>query len=525
MAAGQLEPASRQPAPGDAAVQKTGPLPVVEEEDEGMSEDRLGSPKKDTMGRLQDEIASANSRAETAPKTPPEAEILKQAMLARTLSREGLPLSSCGLVDPSPPTTALAGVREDAFEDSSSESLPLLVPGGRGHTAAVAPPPLPIKQPPPPARPSWLGIARRLPQESRASIGAVDTRLPAIGAAASDLAEASAVQGSAQDGARHDLRLEIAELRRGHERQLAEVRSEIQCERAGMRAMIEHNQELTLGLRERDHELRTCSDELLSCAGQRAEVEQRLHAESAEARRLAETESVSERRAERCGSELARAERGIEGERCEKARAMQEVRTYRGLVEHWRSRVEELERERLPATPPLGQVGLLCDAASRTRGIETPHFGRSLPESPNPGPEEHPAIASDAPSVQLLASAAECGRLRAELAELRTEASAAVSSRAVAAETAAEAAAAAEDQRWMALWQDMLEPLRRRSTFLQERCEAECIALRSAHVEAAHWRSEAQELARRAAPEFGAPAEQEEGSAVQGEIENVQRDV
>jgi hypothetical protein len=106
--------------------------------------------------------------------------------------------------------------------------------------------------------------------------------------------------------------------------------------------------------------------------------------------RLSSSELTSEARAERYTEELLQAEDCVENERNDKVRALHDARAMRVLLEQWRERAEELEKERLIREQQLavltsakaaGQVSSSSDASPR---IGTPHFERSPADTPSP---------------------------------------------------------------------------------------------------------------------------------------------
>jgi len=314
------------------------------------------------------EIASANSRAERGPKTPPEEEILKQAMIAsfRQHSPDRAAPVDAGVLAPafsargSAPLVAAAELacRPSPHPASGSSAAPQQPFRAFAHPhehLALGPQPsapMSARYGAASPRPLWMDVAHRLPAGSRAAIGG-----PPV----------SANGGVSEDS-------DLARVRRVHEQQVAELQQQLGSERKHVQELIRRNtrlrdealserrssvaeateaQEIRDRFARRDREAmqyeqhaRQCRDEM-DAEGRKAAA---LHAElrqaelQVERQHLAADAACRELRWEaHCHAEAQQtSELSAEQERADKVRAIQEARTYQALLQGL-----EQERQRL----------------------------------------------------------------------------------------------------------------------------------------------------------------------------------
>merc|ERR1739838_927365 len=147
------------------------------------------------------------------------------------------------------------------------------------------------------------------------------------------------------------------------------------------------------------------------------------------------------------------------------------------MGEQWRDRAEELERERLLWEHQVAALRALTGKNSDVHSYvaRTPHFERSPAESPSCDRRilEDPAMSSTTPtSPTFTVSASSTASGHATAFEEIVE-------------SAGEAASEAEKQRRDRLWQELIAPLKHYSARLQQRCEEELCARRSAELQTA----------------------------------------
>ena len=326
---------------------------------------RCASAQRDTMKRLADEIAKANSRAAAAPPTPPEDAILRLALVPQD-GRDAMVMSPL----PGDPDFGIHTPQVSRPPSGQPLVLPRVAagrvpelpwPGQAAPSVAPSVAPLQSWQPAPPAagrlasRPSWrhrrapskeealLADAVRLapstpsapsrgaaqpPEHGRTEAeaqaeaeaeaeGALQQRLQEDQQAVARLEQAPRPRqedsGAADSRLRHGCEQELLWLHQSHERRLAEVRL---AERARTEAAEASR---VLG----DEESRAVREEL-------RQAEAQLQRQGARTRAL-QSELVQERRRQ---EELRQAwETRAEERRSERARVQQDLQTYKLLLQ------------------------------------------------------------------------------------------------------------------------------------------------------------------------------------------------
>lgn len=363
---------------------------------------------------FQREIASANARAGRAIKTPSEEEILQQAVAAEEARREaqrressdspsrrghhaapatplGMGAASSSAAGPASgrhtPVVPASGRHTPSSasraQDSPGRHTPSSASSAQAHSN-IRPPRPGFGTPGDRSRPSWLGVARRLPPSQRAALiggsseAQVDTGMNSPSAPSHPGGPTSPRSGAhvaSSPDPREDLLKDLQSLKARHEAEMRALRAEMETVKKDNKEMAKKNQQLEreVSSNQRSHasELDRLRSEISGREKECSQVEmdrqrfqrdlqgaqqrlQALQSENADLQKQLQqqrqdTQKLNEGLEEelrKCREMHLQTAHCAEQERMEKVRAMQEARMYRSLLDDSNLQMQDFNHER-----------------------------------------------------------------------------------------------------------------------------------------------------------------------------------